>query len=110
MDKLDLEDKDVISFCKEESHGIIKGVTGGRSGAASGIVFPETNSHSLSKVTQKPNSFMIAQKKSVGMMCIYENDKGEIKSFNSVYNNIYMNRLQKKQNKDYCFPVQSTEE
>ena len=103
MDQLSLQDEDVINISKEESHSIIKGVTGGRSGAASGIVYPETNSHSLSKVTQKPNSFMIAQKKSVGMVCVYENAQGEIKSFNSVYNDLYMNRLQKKKKERQLF-------
>ena len=102
MDNLDLQDDDVITMCKEETHCIIDGVTGGRAGAASGIVFPETNSHSLSRVTQKTNSFMIAQKYSVGMICIYENDKGDIKAFNSVYNDLFMNRLQKSKKKDNC--------
>ena len=103
MDNLDLQDDDVITMCKEETHCIIDGVTGGRAGAASGIVFPETNSHSLSKVTQKTNSFMIAQKYSVGMICIYENDKGDIKAFNSVYNDLFMNRLQKSKKKRQLF-------
>lgn len=103
IDNLNLLDEDVISLCKEESRAIINGVTGGRSGAASGMVYPDTNSHSLSKVTQKPNSFMIAQQHSVGMKCIYENDKGEIKSFNSVYNDPYMNRLQKNKKQRLLF-------
>ena len=93
IDNSNFETNDVIEISKKESQSIIQHDTGGRSGAASGIVYPETNSHSLSSVTQKDNSFLLPQKNSIGLKCIYENAKGEIKSFSGVYNDILMNRI-----------------
>ena len=66
---------------------------GYRAGTAGGMVFPTTNSHSLSKVTQKRNSFLFANKKSSGLTCHYINDNNAIKSYNGVYNGILMRKL-----------------
>ena len=56
-------------MAKVESTSIANLEMGGRSGACGGIVFSSTNSHSLSTVTQKPNSVLDCQHIGVGLQC-----------------------------------------
>ena len=66
---------------------------GGRSGGSGGVVYSTTNSHSLSAVTKKNNSILNSHVKGVGLSCTYLNDKGEVKSYKSIYNDILMQRI-----------------
>ena len=88
-----IDHNDAIFFSKDESVSIGKLEVGNRAGAAGGMVYPTTNSRSLSKVTKKRNSFLIANKKSSGLTCHYLNDNHVIKSYNGVYNDILMRKL-----------------
>ena len=85
--------EDIIEFSKSETESIKNLTLGVRSGAAGGFVHVGSNSHSLSKVTQKENSILVASDNSVSMSCFYDNNEGVTKKFNSVYNDIHMNRL-----------------
>ena len=89
----DIDHKDGISLSKQESISIGRLELGNRAGAAGGMVYPTTNSHSLSKVTKKRNSFLLANKKSSGLTCHYQNDSNVVKSYNGVYNDILMRKL-----------------
>ena len=93
IDKVKNTMEDVINFSMSETESIKNLNLGGRSGAAGGFVNVGSNSHSLSKVTKKENSILIASKNSVGMSCFYDNNDGVTKKFNSVYNDIHMNKL-----------------
>ena len=62
-----------------EDESISKLEYGGRSGACGGIVYSTTNSHSLSKVTKKPNSILSPHVNGVGVICSYENKEKEVK-------------------------------
>ena len=84
--------KDVLQFSVNESKVISKLSHGGRSGCAGGVVFPDSNSASLSQCTRN-NGVIMQRKKSVGCAVSYETDKKEIKTFHSVYNQIKMNRI-----------------
>ena len=93
IDKVPNSLEDIINFSKSEMSSISNLTLGARSGAAGGFVHEGSNSHSLSKVTQKENSILVASENSVSMSCFYDNNEGVTKKFNSVYNDIHMNRL-----------------
>jgi hypothetical protein len=93
LDRLPNKLKDIVSVSKDETKSISSLTTGSRSGSAGGFVHKESNSSSLSKVTQKTNSILVSSKSSVSSICVYENDNGETKKFSSVYNDIFMNRI-----------------
>lgn len=94
-----ISDTDDISMAKHESSYIQKMTYAGRAGSAGGFVLPDTNSHSLTKCTQKPSTVFISHKKGVGASVVYENMDGDIKLFNGIYNDILMRRLSRKQKK-----------
>ena len=85
--------QDIIDFSKSETSSIASLSLGNRSGSAGGFVHVGSNSHSLSKVTEKENSILVASNNSVSMSCFYDNNDGVTKKFNSVYNDIHMNKL-----------------
>ena len=89
--------EDIVKVSKNETKYIGNLETGPRSGAAGGFVQVGSNSHSLSQVTQKQNSILLSSKKSVSVTCAYENDKGETKKYSSVYNDIFMKRISKRE-------------
>ena len=75
-----------------------------RSGEASGLVYPDTNSKSLSKATKKNNGILLQRKTSLGCSVYYQNN-GETKAYNSIYNQIRAQRLNKRMKK--CIVLQS---
>jgi hypothetical protein len=93
IDKVPNKVQDIIDFSMSETMSINNLTLNGRSGSAGGFVNVGSNSHSLSKVTQKDNSILVASRNGVAMSCIYDNDKNDTKKYNSVYNDLYMNRL-----------------
>ena len=95
----DINDRDALELSMEESISTGRLELGNRAGAAGGMVYPTTNSRSLSKVTKKRNSFLLANKKSSGLTCHYINNNNEIKSYNGVYNDILMRKLNSNQKK-----------
>jgi hypothetical protein len=67
-----------------------------RDGAAGGIKLPETQSRSMSRVTQGPEATMFASgPKGTAMGVAYRNDNGQVKYYGSVYNDLLMDRLSK---------------
>mgnify|MGYP005710053313 CR=1 FL=1 len=70
-----------------------------RSGEASGLVYPDTNSKSLCDATKKKPSVLLQRKTSLGCSVHYDND-GEKKSYNCIYNQIRMQKLDKRQKKN----------
>ena len=92
--KLQHETKNVISFAKKESRFIIAQSDGVRSGAAGGVVFPDTNSKSLSKSTMN-NRVVMQHRNGVGCSVSYTNAESKNKTFNGVYNQVKMMRMNK---------------
>ena len=64
--------KDIVALSEKESKLIIQQSIGPRSGSSGGIVFPDTNSKSLSKCTEK-NRVMLGKRKSVACSVSYSN-------------------------------------
>ena len=60
------------------------------------MVFAQTNSHSLSNNCRSINSKLSAHKKGVGVSCKYINKDGDVKEFKSVYNDMFMYRINRK--------------
>ena len=84
---------DSIDMSHKENESIKKLLLRARAGAAGGMVFPQTNSHSLSSKCRSNNSKLITHKKGVGVSCKYINKNGEVKEFKSVYNDMFMYRI-----------------
>ena len=93
--KLNSRSDDVLTYGRIESEFITKNVLSGRSGEASGLVYPDTNSKSLCDATKKNKSILLERKKSLGCSVYYDN-AGEKKSYNSIFNQIKMQRLSKR--------------
>ena len=89
MVKVSLDECQVIQSLKK----------GGRAGSAGGIVTPATDSHSLSKCTEKSSTVLMAKQKSCGMGCTYLNANGDVKQYSMVYNDVMMNRVSPNQKK-----------
>jgi ribosomal protein S8 len=94
-----ISDRDDILMAKHESSYIQKMTYAGRAGSAGGFVLHDTNSHSLTKCTQKPSTVFINHKKGVGASVVYKNNNNDIKLFNGVYNDVLMRRLSNTQKK-----------
>ena len=85
-----------IEMSRNKKESISNLQLGARAGAAGGIVFPQTNSHSLNNSCRSKNSKLSAHKKGVGVSCKYINEEGDIKEFKSVYNYMFMYRINQK--------------
>ena len=96
--KLQSTFKDILAYGRRESIEIKKNVMSSRSGEASGLVYPDTNSKSLCDATKKKPSVLLQRKTSLGCSVHYDNN-GEKKSYNCVYNQIRMQKIDKRQKK-----------
>ena len=90
--QLESKFEDILEYGRKESTVIKKNVLSSRSGEASGLVYPDTNSKSLCDATKKKSSVLLQRKTSLGCSVHYDNN-GEKKSYNCVYNQIRMQRL-----------------
>ena len=91
--KSNFREMDSIQLCLSETLRMKEIHIQGRSGAAGGIVSTDTNSHSMTKYTKSKTNVFIPSQKGTGISCVYNNAFHEEKSFNAVYNDVYMNRL-----------------
>ena len=60
--------EDILSYGLTESIAIKQNITGSRSGEASGLVYPDTNSKSLCEATKKNDSILLQRKKVWGVV------------------------------------------
>ena len=93
--KLESKFEDILEYGRKESMQIKKNVMSSRSGEASGLVYPDTNSKSLCDATKKKPSVLLQRKTSLGCSVHYDNN-GEKKSYNCIYNQIRMQRISKR--------------
>lgn len=82
---------DAVELSTDETQEIKKLPVAGRSGSAGGVVFSNTNSHSLSGRAGK-DSIFVPQIKGTGVGCVYKNSNDTQRVFKSVYNDIFMSR------------------
>ena len=68
--KLSSNLEDVLSYGRTESILIKNNIMGSRTGEASGLVYPDTNSKSLCQATKKNNSILLQRKKVWGVVFI----------------------------------------
>ena len=62
---------------------------------AGGVVDIDTDSHSISSGVQQDTMIFVPRPKGVGLSLIYENKINEVNAVNSIYNDIYMQSLNK---------------
>mmetsp|Transcript_22445 Transcript_22445/g.48750 ORF Transcript_22445/g.48750 Transcript_22445/m.48750 type:complete len:165 (-) Transcript_22445:408-902(-) len=85
-------------MCSREMISIAEGDRASRVGAAGGVKLPETESRSLSRVTQGPEATMFASgPEGTAMGVAYRNGRGSVQYYGSVYNDILMNRLSREE-------------
>ena len=89
---------DKISILEQslnEMRDICYGKISSRAGAAGGIMLPDNQCKSLSKVTTNERVLCV-RSKGVGLSLTYRNYDGAVKGRNSIYNDLYMSRFNAK--------------
>ena len=83
---------DIVTLAKEETQTIAAGKLGNRAGSAGGMVFSTTNSHSVRSVE---NGVFHRAPEGCANAVTYVNKHHQIKTFKSVYNDLFMSRYNK---------------
>ena len=96
LEKSNFNASSVLEFSLNEMKVISSGKQSPRAGAAGGFMYPGAKSSNLSKKTENERILSI-RKNSVAMSLSYKGDDGKVKSFNSVYRDLFMRRLTSKQ-------------
>ena len=96
LEEVSLDDISVLEMSLNEMKYISKGLMSPRAGAAGGIMLPSGSSKSLSPVTNN-DRLLLPRKKSVGVSLTYTNKENNVKSRNSIYQDLYMKRFTRKQ-------------
>ncbi len=93
LSKSNFDPQDAVLFAIEETKKIKELSLQGRSGSAGGIVTTETNSHSMTKYTSSNTNVFIPSNNGTSIGCIYENKDKQEKCFKSIYNDVFMSRM-----------------